>query len=180
LSAHSYSVSVYTGDIYGAGTDANVFFTIFGDLGDTGERKLSKSETNKNKFERGQVDKFYIEAVDLGTIFKIKIRHDNSMLNPDWYLERVEILNEVTEETYMFLCERWLSTKKEDKRIDRIFYEKDYDGERQSLGSSSKSFWGSALSLKSQDNNANLKNKSSIDGSIQDGQLIPYHITVTT
>ncbi|XP_073475133.1 lipoxygenase homology domain-containing protein 1 [Aquarana catesbeiana] len=180
LETHSYSVSVYTGDIYGAGTDANVFLTIYGDLGDTGERKLSKSETNKNKFERGQVDKFYIEAVDLGTIYKIKIRHDNSMLNPDWYLERVEILNEVTEETYMFLCERWLSTKKEDKKIERNFYEKDYDGERQSLGSSSKSFWGSALSLKSQDNNANLKNKSSVDGSIQDGQLIPYHITITT
>lgn len=71
-----------------------------------------------------QVDKFYIEAVDLGTIYKIKIRHDNSMLNPDWYLERVEILNEVTEETYMFLCERWLSTKKEDKKIERNFYEK--------------------------------------------------------
>ncbi|XP_040192273.1 lipoxygenase homology domain-containing protein 1 [Rana temporaria] len=180
LETHNYSISVYTGDIYGAGTDANVFLTVYGDLGDTGERKLSKSETNKNKFERGQVDKFNIEAVDLGTIFKIKIRHDNSMLNPDWYLERVEILNEVTEETYMFLCERWLSTKKEDKKIDRNFYEKDYDGERQSLGSSSKSFWGSALSLKSQDNNANLKNKSSVDGSIQDGQLIPYHITITT
>ncbi|XP_072269601.1 lipoxygenase homology domain-containing protein 1 [Pyxicephalus adspersus] len=180
LETHTYSISVYTGDIYGAGTDANVFITIYGDLGDTGERKLSKSETNKNKFERGQVDKFIIEAVDLGTVYKIRIRHDNSMMNPDWYLERVEILNEVTEETYMFLCERWLSGKKEDKRIDRFFYEKDYDGERQSLGSSSKSFWGSSLSLKSQDNNANLKSKSSIDGSIQDGQMIPYHITITT
>lgn len=46
---------MFTGDIYGAGTDANVFLNIYGDLGDTGERKLSKSETNFNKFERGQV-----------------------------------------------------------------------------------------------------------------------------
>lgn len=46
-----------TGDVYGAGTDANVFLTIYGDLGDTGERKLSKSETNSNKFERGSVRK---------------------------------------------------------------------------------------------------------------------------
>ncbi|KAM4708199.1 lipoxygenase homology domain-containing protein 1 [Discoglossus pictus] len=180
LETHTYGVSVVTGDIYGAGTDANVFITIYGDLGDTGERKLSKSETNSNKFERGQVDKFTIEAVDLGTIFKIKIRHDNTMLNADWYLERVEILNEVTEETYLFLCERWLSTKKEDKRIERILYEKDYDGERVSLGSSSKSFWGSSLSLKSQDNNGNVRGKDSIDGSLQEGQMIPYHITITT
>ncbi|KAG8456825.1 hypothetical protein GDO86_002563 [Hymenochirus boettgeri] len=180
LETHTYSISVFTGDIYGAGTDANVFITIYGDLGDTGERKLSKSETNSNKFERGQVDKFNIEAVDLGTIFKIKIRHDNKMLNADWYLERVEILNEVTEETYIFLCERWLSTKKEDKKIERILFEKDYDGERQSLGSSSKSFWGSSLSLRSQDNNANLKRKNSLDGSQADGTLIPYHVTITT
>ena len=46
-----------TGDVYGGGTDANVFLTIYGDLGDTGERKLSKSETNSNKFERGSVRK---------------------------------------------------------------------------------------------------------------------------
>lgn len=48
-------MSVKTGDMYGAGTDANVFLTICGELGDTGERKLSKSETNKNKFQRGAV-----------------------------------------------------------------------------------------------------------------------------
>lgn len=41
--------------MYGAGTDANVFLIIYGDLGDTGERKLAKSENNKNKFERGEV-----------------------------------------------------------------------------------------------------------------------------
>ncbi|XP_056399217.1 lipoxygenase homology domain-containing protein 1 isoform X2 [Hyla sarda] len=180
LETHSYYVSVYTGDIYGAGTDANVFLTIYGDLGDTGERKLSKSETNSNKFERGQVDKFTIEAVDLGTLYKIKIRHDNSLLNPDWYLERVEILNEVTEETYLFLCERWLSTKKEDKRIERILYEKDYDGDRNSVGSSARSLRGSSLSLRSQDNNANLRSKGSLDGSIQEGQMIPYHFTIST
>lgn len=53
--AHTYKVSVMTGDVYGAGTDANVFLTVYGDLGDTGERKLRKSETNSNKFERGSV-----------------------------------------------------------------------------------------------------------------------------
>lgn len=52
---HTYEVSVKTGEMYGAGTDANVFLTIYGELGDTGERKLSKSETNKNKFQRGAV-----------------------------------------------------------------------------------------------------------------------------
>lgn len=145
-----YKVSVRTGDMFGAGTDASVFLTVYGDLGDTGERKLAKSENNKNKFERGQVfkkrsimpagpsvcqteslpffqpqvDRFTVEAVDLGQVFKIHVRHDNSLMGADWYLDQVEVLDMETEEVYMFLCERWLSTKKEDKRVDRTFYVK--------------------------------------------------------
>ncbi|TKS84776.1 Lipoxygenase -like proteiny domain-containing protein 1 [Collichthys lucidus] len=133
LETHTYQVSVMTGDVYGAGTDANVFLTIYGDQGDTGERKLSKSETNSNKFERGSEDKFTLEAVDLGIVFKIKIRHDNSMISPDWYLDQVEVYDEDTEEVFLFLCERWLSTKKEDQRIERVFYVKGYEGVREGL-----------------------------------------------
>ena len=44
-----------TGDEIGAGTNANVFLTIYGEYGDTGERKLEKSETHINKFERNNV-----------------------------------------------------------------------------------------------------------------------------
>lgn len=143
-------MSVRTGDMFGAGTDASVFLTLFGDLGDTGERKLGKSENKKNKFERGQVpkegsnvtagssmdqteslllfksqvDKFTIEAVDLGQVFKLHVRHDNSLMGADWYLDQVEVLDLETEEVYMFLCERWLSTKKEDHRVERTFYVK--------------------------------------------------------
>lgn len=137
-----------TGDVCGAGTDANVFLTIYGDQGDTGERKLRKSETNSNKFERGsvrkevltvssasdretteddfspQVDRFTIEAVDLGQVFKIRIRHDNSMVSADWYLDQVEVADVDTEEVFLFLCERWLSRKREDRRIERVFYVK--------------------------------------------------------
>ncbi|OPJ86950.1 lipoxygenase-like proteiny domain-containing protein 1 [Patagioenas fasciata monilis] len=175
LEVHTYKISVFTGDIYGAGTDANVFLNIYGDLGDTGERKLSKSETNFNKFERGQEDTFTIQAVDLGILYKIKIRHDNSMFSPDWFLEKVEILDETTEESFIFLCERWLSKKKEDKKIERTLYEQSYDGERNSLD-------GSSLSVSSQDSNTNLKErkKSSLVKAAEEGSLIPYHITVTT
>ncbi|XP_064032385.1 lipoxygenase homology domain-containing protein 1 [Pogoniulus pusillus] len=175
LEVHTYKISVFTGDIYGAGTDANVFLNIYGDLGDTGERKLSKSETNFNKFERGQEDTFTIEAVDLGILYKIKIRHDNSMFSPDWFLEKVEILDETTEETFIFLCERWLSKKKEDKKTERTLYEQSYDGDRNSLD-------GSSLSMSSQDSNADLKEtkKSSLVKAAEEGSVIPYHITVTT
>ncbi|XP_070844973.1 lipoxygenase homology domain-containing protein 1 [Chaetodon trifascialis] len=175
LETHTYKVSVMTGDVYGAGTDANVFLTIYGDLGDTGERKLSKSETNGNKFERGSVDKFTIEAVDLGQVFKIKIRHDNSMLSADWCLDQVEVVDEDTEEVFLFLCERWLSRKREDRRIERVFYVKGYEGVRESLNSKKNS----ALTVKSVDSNMNKKSKKKKEEEVE-LPIIPYHITICT
>ena len=80
--------------------------------------------TNMGYFFTLQVDKFTIEAVDLGLVFKVKIRHDNSMMGADWYLDQVEVVDMETDEVYMFLCERWLSKKKEDRRIERTFYVK--------------------------------------------------------
>ncbi|XP_028314075.1 lipoxygenase homology domain-containing protein 1 isoform X3 [Gouania willdenowi] len=176
LEIHTYKVSVRTGDMNGAGTDANVFLTIYGDLGDTGERKLSKSEKNKNKFSRGQVDKFTVEAVDLGQVFKIRLRHDNSLMGADWYLDQVEVMDVDTDEVYMFLCERWLSMKKEDRRIERTFYVKGYEGER-NLDPYSKKMAQAKLGL---DRNANKKKKKKKAAVVEEGPIIPYHFTLST
>ena len=46
---------MHTGTLKGSGTDANVFITLFGSKGDTGEHQLRESQTNKNKFEQGKV-----------------------------------------------------------------------------------------------------------------------------
>ncbi|KAL1253398.1 hypothetical protein QQF64_018091 [Cirrhinus molitorella] len=174
LEIHTYTVTVNTGDVYGAGTDANVFITLYGDMGDTGERKLSKSE-NSNKFERGSVDTFTLEAVDLGQVFKIRVRHDNSMLSADWYLDQVEVVDQDTEEVFLFLCERWLSRKKEDKRIDRVFYVKGYEGERETAFCPIKK-------VTNLDSNMNKKNKKrhSEEEEEEEESLIPYHFSVTT
>ena len=53
-----------TADVRGAGTDANVFVTIFGTHGDTGKRALTQKF--RDLFERNQTDKFVLEAIDLG------------------------------------------------------------------------------------------------------------------
>ena len=76
-----------------------------------------------------QADTFIIEAADLGVIYKIKLRHDNTKWCADWYVEKVEIWNDTNEDEFLFLCGRWLSLKKEDGRLERLFYEK--VGERQ-------------------------------------------------
>ncbi|KAL2100047.1 hypothetical protein ACEWY4_004441 [Coilia grayii] len=164
LLLHTYRVTVKTGDLSGAGTDACVFLTIYGDLGDTGERYLSYSSNNSNKFERGAEDEFELEAVDLGLVYKIRIRHDNSMLRPDWYLQEVKIVDMDTEEEAMFMCERWLSAKKEDMKIERVFYVKGYEGPR---GEDSKPVLDSNMNQMKEEEE-------------EDTSLIPYHFTVMT
>ena len=61
-----YYVEVYTGDAGGAGTDANVHLQLFGRRGDTGKRRLLHSETEGNKFEKGEVK---YAAVENGSAF---------------------------------------------------------------------------------------------------------------
>uniref|UniRef100_A0A2R8MPB5 Lipoxygenase homology domain-containing protein 1 n=1 Tax=Callithrix jacchus TaxID=9483 RepID=A0A2R8MPB5_CALJA len=174
-----YSVQIFTGNISGAGTDAKVYITIYGDLGDTGERYLGKSENRTNKFERGTADTFIIEAADLGVIYKIKLRHDNSKWCADWYVEKVEIWNDTNEDEFLFLCGRWLSLKKEDGRLERLFYEKEYTGDRSSNCSSPADFWEIALSSKMADVDINTVTGPMADY-VQEGPVIPYYVSVTT
>ncbi|XP_039084792.1 lipoxygenase homology domain-containing protein 1 isoform X2 [Hyaena hyaena] len=174
-----YSVQIFTGNVPGAGTDAKVYITIFGDLGDTGERYLGKSENRTNKFEKGTADTFIIEAADLGVIYKIKLRHDNTKWCADWYVEKVEIWNDTNEDEFLFLCGRWLSLKKEDGRLERLFYEKEYTGDRSSNCSSPADFWEIALSSKMADVDIATVTGPMADY-VQEGPVIPYYVSVTT
>ncbi|XP_037020906.2 lipoxygenase homology domain-containing protein 1 isoform X1 [Artibeus jamaicensis] len=174
-----YSVQIFTGNVPGAGTDAKVYITIYGDLGDTGERYLGKSENRTNKFERGTADTFIIEAADLGVIYKIKLRHDNTKWCADWYVEKVEIWNDTNEDEFLFLCGRWLSLKKEDGRLERLFYEKEYTGDRSSNCSSPADFWELAMSSKMA--GVDINTVTGVMASyVQDGLVIPYYVSVTT
>lgn len=44
----------------------------------TGIINLKASKTHKNKFERGMIDVFTVEAVNLGPLKKLRIGHDNN------------------------------------------------------------------------------------------------------
>ncbi|GFN87702.1 hypothetical protein PoB_001420800 [Plakobranchus ocellatus] len=188
LTAKVYTVEVFTGDMKGGGTDANVFISIFGDKGDSGERALRNSETNRDKFERNKMDRFKLEAVDLGSLYKIKIRHDNSLFNPAWYLDRVEISDGA--DKYIFHCERWLAKNKDDGKIERSLYVKGYDGDMSSSTGTLKStrFGGSVASLDSlrtsdpfsKSPRMNKKQLLAVDEDVVDGPTIPYTIKVST
>jgi hypothetical protein len=53
-----YQVEAFTGDHPKAGTNANVFLTMFGETTQSPEIPLNDSETHLDKFERNNVTKF--------------------------------------------------------------------------------------------------------------------------
>lgn len=99
-----------------------------------GVREGGPCSPPKSTVWTSQADTFIIEAADLGVIYKIKLRHDNTKWCADWYVEKVEIWNDTNEDEFLFLCGRWLSLKKEDGRLERLFYEKVCERQPRALG----------------------------------------------
>jgi lipoxygenase homology domain-containing protein 1 len=87
----TYVVSVTTGSVRGAGTDANVTLTLFGVKGDSGPLVLRDSRSFKNKFEQGHTDIFLLEAMDIGDVKKVRLAHDNSGASSAWFVEKVAV-----------------------------------------------------------------------------------------
>lgn len=115
-----YEVIVVTGFEKGAGTDANVFITIFGAYGDSGKRALK--QRYRNLFERGKDNRFYLEILELGELKKVRIEHDNSGISAGWLVERVEITNSATGVTTNFPCGKWLDENRGDGLLWRELF----------------------------------------------------------
>ncbi|KAG8570827.1 hypothetical protein GDO81_011437 [Engystomops pustulosus] len=112
-----HKIIVYTGDGRGAGTNANVFITLFYETGESfGRVQLKRPLEDINPFQNGQVDTFIISTKDIGKISHIQIGHDGKGLGNGWFLDKVEIIKESTEETAVFSCNRWLAEDEDDGR----------------------------------------------------------------
>ena len=66
-----YEVVTVTGNARGAGTDANVFITMFGKTGQTPRLALNRSNFD-NPFERSQSDVFLLKTKCVGPLNKIR------------------------------------------------------------------------------------------------------------
>ena len=74
-----------------------------------------------NKFERDHEDVFKFENIlSLGELTKLRIWHDDSsLLKSAWHLEYVKVEDVPTGHSYMFPCNKWLSSTKDDRQIVR-------------------------------------------------------------
>ncbi|XP_059165220.1 lipoxygenase homology domain-containing protein 1-like [Physella acuta] len=117
-----YKITIKTGDVDTAGTDASVFITIFGSSGSTKKHYLPGS------FERGDVDTFIkVNDENVGQIQSIEIGHDNGGTKPGWYLDYVTIDQPVAAISdnnfkpgfthYLFSFNNWIAADDGDKSL---------------------------------------------------------------
>ncbi len=64
-----YKISIITGNVRDAGTDANVYLELFGDNGSTGDLKIP---AKKEDLERGRTDVYTLRAKDVGILHKVR------------------------------------------------------------------------------------------------------------
>ncbi|XP_019718995.1 uncharacterized protein LOC109511997 [Hippocampus comes] len=104
---YHYRVLVKTGWRHGAGTTAHVGISLYG-VNKSGSRHLQRV----GAFQRGSLDQFHLETdVSLGEVWKIRIWHDNTGLDPSWYVQHVVVWDPVTDHMFFFLVDDWLSVE---------------------------------------------------------------------
>ncbi|XP_032447830.1 uncharacterized protein LOC115506399 [Lynx canadensis] len=142
LPVTAYEVHVATGELWNAGTVANVYISVYGEKGDSGSRQLFRSKSSFS-FLRGQTDTFSLEAVHLGDLYKIVIGHDGLGPGNGWFLDDVVIKDPTTDREYAFFCHRWLDQGEDDGKIARELYARDNSiiFGRQKLELSRKETW---------------------------------------
>ncbi|XP_016387823.1 polycystin-1 [Sinocyclocheilus rhinocerous] len=115
---YKYRVLVKTGWKKGSGTTAHVGISLYG-LNKSGSRHLQR----EGAFQRNSVDDFQVETdANLGEIWKVRIWHDNTGLDPSWYLKHVIVWDIQTDNMFFFLVEDWLSVENEKNsgRVEKI------------------------------------------------------------
>uniref|UniRef100_A0A8D0H2M3 Oxygen-regulated protein 1 n=1 Tax=Sphenodon punctatus TaxID=8508 RepID=A0A8D0H2M3_SPHPU len=142
LNMTTYEVHVITGDLWNAGTEADVYISICGENGDTGSRQLLRSKKPR-KFLKGQTDIFPLEAVHLGSLYEIVIGHNGLGPGNGWFLEKIILKDPITDLDYTFLCHRWLDDGEDDGKIVRELYAEDNatSSARQELELERKEIW---------------------------------------
>jgi hypothetical protein len=90
----SWLCHVETCDERYAGTDANVFITVYGEHDGKVKRSDEIQIGNKtDNFERGKTDEFKIELDVLGKLRKVRVRHDNAGMLADWKLQSIRMVH---------------------------------------------------------------------------------------
>lgn len=105
----NYRIEITTGSRIAAGTDANVYITMYDKDGhNSGEILLDNPGVND--FEIGDNNTFSVTAINIENLDYIIIRHDNSGNFPGWYVDEIQVSNKEINKEWTFLPDQWLAT----------------------------------------------------------------------
>lgn len=103
-----YVVNVKTGDQLHAGTDANVYISLYSETGEKTER-IKLDYFFRDDFERGQLDSFQLKNIPrYNEIIKIELWRDNAGFGSDWFVDYIEIESIDSRKRFMFPLFRWI------------------------------------------------------------------------
>ncbi|XP_006874019.1 PREDICTED: polycystin-1 [Chrysochloris asiatica] len=105
-----YEILVKTGWGRGSGTTAHVGIMLYGADSRSGHRHLD----GNGAFHRNSLDIFQIATPhSLGSVWKIRVWHDNKGLSPAWFLQHVIVRDLQSASSTFFLVNDWLSVETE-------------------------------------------------------------------
>lgn len=115
--AVQYQIAVTTGIWRNSSTTARVYIVLHGSL--SSSQPILLHNPSCVSFARGNTDVFVLSFHEnLGKINKIRIWHDNSGINPSWYLNDVSITDDEQQQT-TFIFQQWLAVQKGAGFVDR-------------------------------------------------------------
>ncbi len=121
----TYYFWVHTCDEYGAGTDSNIFVTLYGEKGHSEEKRLN-GYIKGNAFERNNYDNFSVPFEhEVGEVYKIQIHTDMMWAGAAWKCDYFHIstknISRTSEACSQFLIGEWIddSSKKYEYTADK-------------------------------------------------------------
>jgi hypothetical protein len=124
-----YRIQIETGNEELAGTDAKISIKLFGSEGTSPWYEIYSAPQppsgitieHLGTFEKGDTDNIYINSLDLGEVFQIQIKHDNSGLGPGWYISEIWVEDLETNATWHSRPNTWLDKVLWNDSTDKTF-----------------------------------------------------------
>jgi arachidonate 5-lipoxygenase len=104
-----YMVYVRTGDLKGAGTNANVKICLHDSEGNV-TKDITLDNFFRDDFEAGSLDTFHVpELQNFGNVIsEIEFWRDDSGIASDWYVNKILVENRKTNDIFVFPVYRWI------------------------------------------------------------------------
>ncbi|XP_013773436.1 allene oxide synthase-lipoxygenase protein-like [Limulus polyphemus] len=108
FSTPQFEVHVVTGNRRGAGTDANVWLTIY-DEHDQRTPVVKLNHLWKNDHERDSTSKYPIPPIEgFGKVHKIEFWRDSFGVGHAWFVDRIEVHHVASGKVFYFPIHRWV------------------------------------------------------------------------